>query len=41
MCKSSNKFIYLYTNIATLYYEKLHSLTVKKNDHLVSVFIPT
>jgi len=31
ICRSSNKFIiYLYANIATLHYEKLHSLTVKK-----------
>jgi len=31
MCKSSNIFfIYLFANIATLRYEKLHSLAIKK-----------
>jgi len=38
MCKGSNKFIlYLNANIATLHYEKLHSLTVKKLSFAINI----
>jgi len=36
MRKSSSNFItYLFANIATLHYEKLHFMTVKRNYHLI------